>query len=181
MSLNAHAPAWNPAVAGNKTIADLVSLANNPSTWARNQWGSYSSGSKIKLCTSLSDEEALLAAQQHPGILEMLPEAQRTYKVVLAAMCSAPKEAIQNYNCNGENFPLLHVPLKHRDEAVCLAGAAWCNRALWFWPPTMRTKEMYLKAMRLNPTCIDTMPDPFCDDPEILSLVLSHTVFDFNV
>lgn len=177
MSLNVLAAVWNPAIAENKTITDLVNLANSPHVWAKT-YGRP--GIKIKPCTSLSDEEALLAVQQHPGILEMLPERQRTYEVVLAAMRTAPKEAIKNYNRNGENFPLLHAPLEHRDEAVCLAGAVWCNRALWFWPPAMRNKEMYLKAMRLNPTCIDTIPEPFCDDPEILALAPPHPVFYFK-
>ena len=178
MSLNAYAPAWTPAVSRNETIADLVELANQPCVWARNDWGLHRKA-PFKPCTSLSDEEALLAVQQHPGILEMLPERQRTYEVVLAAMKSAPKEAIANYNCNGENFPLLHAPMEHRDEAVCLAAAAWCNRALWFWPMALRTKEMYLKAIQVNPKCIDTMPEPFCEDPDILAFAPKNSVFHF--
>ena len=180
MSLNVHAPAWSPATAANETIANLVKLANCPSVWARNGWGAYKKA-PFKPCTTLSNEEALVAVRQHPGILEMLPEHQRTYPVVLAAMQSAPKEAIQNYNCNGENFPLLHAPLEHRDETVCLAAASWCNRALWFWPPSMRNKDMYLKAIKANPKCIDTMPGPFCNDPEILAFAPKRPTFNFDI
>lgn len=180
MSLNAYAPAWMPTVAKNSTIAELVALVNSTSVCGEHYgwWGSMARPA-FPTC-NLSDEDALLAVQQHPGILEMLPESQRTYEVVLAAMRSAPKEAIERYNSNGENFPLLHVPLVHRDETVCLAAAAWCNRALWFWPMPLRTKEMYLKAMRLNPSCIDTMPEPFCNDPEIQALAPPKPIFHFD-
>ena len=105
-----------------------------------------------------------------PGALEFVPELWRTYELCLRAMACASENAIKIYHMNGEGFPLIHVPLEHRDELMCLTAAAWCNRALWFFPPNMRTLNIYIKCARLNPSTVTTtMPEPFCQHPDVLN------------
>ncbi len=104
-----------------------------------------------------------------PGVLEFVPESWRTYELCIRAMACASENAVKIYHMNGEAFPLIHVPLKHRDEQMCLTAAAWCNRALWFFPPNMRTLDIYIKCARINPSTVTTtMPEPYCQHPDVL-------------
>ena len=167
MSLNPFAPEWQPGMLYNAKIAAIVRRANDPAVWAPTMafagWGLPK-----QPIFDLTYEEALAAAKLHPGVIQMLPDEHRTYELCYTGLSSASHQVIENYNCNGENFPLLHVPLEHRDEAMCLAGAAWSNRALWYWPKEMRTKAMYIKAAKLNPSTLKTMETPLCRDPEVV-------------
>jgi hypothetical protein len=173
MSLNPFAPEWRSGMLYNDKIAALVAKANDPAVWGDNV-------PTLPIVEDLTYEEALAAVQLHPGTIQMVPVKHRDYALCFTALKTASKEVIEQYNCNGENFPLYHVPLEHRDEALCLAAAAWCNRALWFWPRAMRTKAMYVKAARLNPSTLKTMESPLCDDPEVIDAAAAKIVADTN-
>ena len=167
MSLNPFAPEWKPGMLYNDKIVVVVARANDPAVWApKNAWAGY--GVPEQPIADLTYEESLAAVKLHPGALQMVPMEHRDYPLCIAALSSASCDVIRQYNSNGENFPLNHVPLEHRDEAMCLAAAAWCNRALWWWPPAMRNKAMYIKAAKLNPSTLKTMECPHCDDPDVI-------------
>ncbi len=116
----------------------------------------------------MREEHWLEAVQKHPGILQFTPIRYRTYDICLAAMHANTEDALRVYHTNGKNFPLRYVPDTHATEEMCLAAAAWCNRALWFWPSRHRNHSMYLRATQLNPSIVEsTMPHPFCLDMHI--------------
>jgi hypothetical protein len=170
MSLNPFAPEWRSGMLYTDKIAALVAKANDPDVWG--------AVPTLPIVEDLTYEEALAAVQLHPGTIQMVSVKHRDYALCFTALKTASKEVIEQYNINGENFPLYHVPLEHRDEALCLAAAAWCNRALWFWPRAMRTKAMYVKAARLNPSTLKTMESPLCDDPEVIDAAAAKIVAD---
>ncbi len=159
-TLNPFAPEWIPNTPSNSKIAELVQLASSPDVWARHR---LFMPTVIHPSTAdMTKEEILAAVRGHPGVLQFLSEEQKTYDVCWAAFATAPKQAVKDYDCNGENFPLYYVPLEHRTEALCLAAATWCNRALWYWPPNRRNHRMYAKVAKLNPsTLTTTMPEPY--------------------
>ncbi len=162
--LNPFAPAWTPGMLYNDRIAAVVKHASNRSLMApTNCIAGY--GLPEQPIFDLTYEEALAAATLHPGVIQLIYQRHRTYELCLAALSTAPRKVIEIYNLNGENFPLFHVPLEHRNETMCLAAAAWCNRALWYWPRALRTKEMYVKAAKLNPSTVSTMA--WCGEEEI--------------
>lgn len=158
-TLNPFAPAWTPGTPSTPKIAELVALAYQPEVWATHRIHQTMAQPDT---SDMTKEEILAAVQGHPGVLQFLSEEQKTYEVCWAALATAPKQAVKDYNCNGENFPLFYVPMEHRTEELCLAAAAWSNRALWYWPPALRTRRMYTKVAKLNPSTVDTtMPEPF--------------------
>ena len=148
-------------------IQTLIRRANELST--EYQFGDYHYYRIRRVESRLMKEEHWLqAVQQHPGILEMVPTRYRTYELCLTAMQANTDDAIMVYHRNGENFPLMHVPDEHKSEEMCLAAAAWCNRALWWWPSRHRNHSMYIRAATLNPSVVNTtMPEPFCIDIQI--------------
>ncbi len=122
--------------------------------------------------TYMEYDDWLAVVQKHPGILEFVPSYYRTYSLCLAAMRSNVDAAVVLYHTNGENFPLRYVPDEHLTEEMCLAPAAWCNRALWFWPYRFRTLSMYVRAAAMNPSVVDTtMPEPFNKHPSVLAAI----------
>jgi hypothetical protein len=160
-TLNPFAPEWIPNTPSNSKIQELVTLAASPEIWAKHRIYQMDTN-YTHLTADLTKEEILAAVRRHPGVLQFLSEEQKTSDVCWAALATAPKQAVKDYDCNGENFPLFYVPLEHRTEALCLVAATWCNRALWYWPPALRTRRMYEKVAKLNPSTITTtMPEPF--------------------
>ena len=149
----------------------VIKQAREIPMWARFGWhflgGAYSYPKPDTGDLAYKDFLELVAIE--PGALEFVPEPWRDYTMCITAMCNASENAVKIYHCNGEGFPLIHVPLIHRDEKMCLTAAAWCNRALWFFPQNMRRLDIYIKCASLNPSTVTTtMPEPFCKHPEVL-------------
>jgi hypothetical protein len=149
----------------------VINQAREIPIWARFGWhflgGTYAHHKPDTGDLTYNDFLELVAIE--PGALEFVPELWRDYTMCITAMRNASENAVKIYHCNGEGFPLIHVPLIHRDEEMCLTAAAWCNRALWFFPQNMRRLDIYIKCAYLNPSTVNTtMPEPFCKHPDVL-------------
>lgn len=148
----------------------VLSQARQIPIWARIGYHDLYNYDRYKPCIdALTYNDFMELVGTEPGALEFVPKSWRTYEMCYHAMACASDNAFEIYHMNGEGFPLIHVPLIHRDEQMCLTAAARCNRALWFFPPKMRNLDIYIKCARLNPSTVTTtMPEPFCRHPDVL-------------
>ncbi len=149
----------------------VIKMARKIPVWA--QYGLHFVGGmytlRMPVIDDLTYKDFLELVAIEPGALEFVPELWRDYTMCITAMRNASENAVKIYHINGEGFPLIHVPLAYRDEEMCLTAAAWCNRALWFFPQNMRRLDIYIKCARLNPSTVNTtMPEPFCKHLEVL-------------
>ena len=128
--------------------------------------------------TILEYDEYLKLVKVHPGVLEFVPWEFRTYELCMAAIKTHPREVVELYQTCGECFPMVHVPSHHRSEEMCIEAASWSYHSLWCIPTKLRTLEIYKKIAMVNPGSICmTMPEPFCDHPEIIAIKDNGAVF----
>ncbi len=158
------------AILRTRFIDNLYNKANQ--IGYRTMYSYMEQSSRWENPTYMQYDDWLAAVQRHPGILEFVPLSHRTYSLCLAAMRSNVDAAVALYHTNGDNFPLRHVPFEHLTEEMCLTATSWCNRALWFWPGSLRTLSMYVRAAIANRSVVDTtMPQPFNRHPDVLAAI----------
>lgn len=118
------------------------------------------------------------ALQESAGMLEFVPEQDRTYELCLKVMEDLSCGRILKNSF--KDHPLAFVPEQHRDRRMCLlAVTSGYNdflgaSILSLMPEAVRTYDMCLQAVRVDGKALQDVPAAFVDADMCLAALLTN-------